>query len=126
MNCCLQCALGLTITTWHYVSHLVVYGKEGAMPLAGHIFHCQLPHELRGQTCYLNHHTKLAEPTLEAAVHVSNNTYLETLEFLRFESTPSRLRLLSCRSYPLCFTAWLSLIRERGVPLRDTKDSSDK
>ncbi|GFO00618.1 hypothetical protein PoB_002712300 [Plakobranchus ocellatus] len=43
--------------------------------------------------------------TLEAAVHVSNNTCFEILSF--FDASAHQVGNLSeHRSYPLCFTAW--------------------
>ncbi|GFO17611.1 hypothetical protein PoB_004411600 [Plakobranchus ocellatus] len=48
-------------------------------------------------------------PTLEAAVHVSSNTCLETLWFLwlrEHTKSASTFILSKRRSYPLCFTDW--------------------
>ncbi|GFO03022.1 hypothetical protein PoB_002952700 [Plakobranchus ocellatus] len=55
-------------------------------------------------TCRWTAHSK-RRPTLEAAVHVSNNTCFEILSF--FGAGAHQVGDLSeRRSYPLCFTAW--------------------
>ncbi|GFN74518.1 histone-lysine N-methyltransferase SETMAR [Plakobranchus ocellatus] len=61
-------------------------------------------------------------PTLEAAVHVSNNTCFSNTLFFWCERTPSRQLVgaseLSFVFYSLVLRQWLCRIRERGLPLR--------
>ncbi|GFN95863.1 hypothetical protein PoB_002236900 [Plakobranchus ocellatus] len=102
----------LCFTAWSYVSGSVGYGKGGCHYVTTHYFtdrcHANYKASLVTQiirpTCNWVAHSK-HRPTLEAAVHVSNNACFEILSF--FGAGAHQVGYLSKRrSYPLCFTAW--------------------